>query len=217
MTIENLDSSFISTLDTLPIQMLTSGEGAFGFIQSVDDYIAVTASGMASIGSTYRLCRFPTAAKIKSVVIDLGIVDSGGATAVFDINVAFSDSLFDGTQPQFTPSNGATAVSATGIPKTGAAGTVTSITSYTNPNKLFGTLTAANNAVKNGSNVTFGGTYTGWSYAGPSLPLWDFLGFTNSQGYAADPGGYFDLLLYLSTAAATGAAATIHAKVDFVL
>lgn len=217
MAAENLDSSFISTLNTQPQQMLTSGEGAPGFLQSIDDYIAVTAVGMASIGSTYRLCRFPTRAKIKSLVIDLGIVDSGGATAVFDINVAFSDSLYDGTPSVYTPSNGATAVSATGIPKTGAAGTVTSITSYSSPNKLFGTVTAANNAVKNGTNVTFAGTYASWAYAGPSLPLWDFFGFVNTQGYAQDPGGFFDILLYLSTAAATGAAAQIHAKLDYVL
>ena len=217
MTIENLDSSFISTLDTQPIQMLSPGEGAPGCIKQVDDWVAATSSGMTQTGSTYRLCRFPTAAKLKSVVIDLGVLDTGAAGAVFDINVAFSDSLYDGTNQKYTANNGLTALTATGIPTTGATGGVTSITSYVNPNKLLGTITVGNNTAKYNTEVIWGGSYTNWWPAGRDMPLWQFFGFTNTQGYPADPGGFFDLLLYLSTQATTPAAANIAAKVSYIL
>ena len=217
MTAENLTSGFNTTLDTLPIQMLSAGEGAPGRLFQVDDYIAATSSGMTQTGSTYRLCRFPTAAKIKSVIIDLGVLDTGGAGAVFDINVAFSDSLFDGTQQAYTANNGLTALTSTCIPTTAKTGAVTSITSYTAPNKLFGTLTVGNNTAKLNNEVLFNGTLASWWPGGRDLPLWEFFGFTNAQGYPADPGGFFDLLLYLSTQATTPAAAYIAAKVSYVL
>lgn len=217
MATENLISSFISSLNSLPIQMLTSGEGAPGIMQRLTDNIAVTAAGMGSVGSTYRLCRFPTRAKIKSLIIDLGNVDSGGAGAKFDVNVAFSDSLLDGTPSFFTPSNGLTEAGALCIPRTGATGSVTSISSYSTPNILFGQITAGNNTVSYNNQMLFKGTYTNWFAGGINLPLWDFFGFTNAQGQAQDPGGFFDILLYLSTAATTGAAASINASLDFVL
>jgi hypothetical protein len=218
MAAENLVSSFNTTLDTLPIQMLTTGEGGPGWLKSINDNIAATAVGIGTVASTYRLCRFPTAAKIKSVTIDLGNLDTSGSVAlVLDINVAFSDSFYDGTQPVYTASNGATALNSLCIPKTGAAGTTTSITAYTNPNKLFGTLAASSNAAKYNTNVTFNGSYTNWFPGGRDLPLWNFFGFTNAQGQPADPGGFFDLLLYVSTAAATGAAASIGAKVEYII
>lgn len=217
MAAENLASSFITSMDALPQLQMTTGEGAPGIIQRLTDNIAVTATGMNSNGSTYRLCRFPTRAKIKGLFIDLGIVDSGGAGAIFDVNVAFSDDLNDGTNPVYTPSNGATALSATGIPQTGATGGVTSITTYSSPNKLFGTITSGNNTVSLNNQMLFKGTYTNWYPNGINLPLWQFFGFTNSQGQPADPGGFFDILLYLSTHSTTGAAASINVALDFVL
>lgn len=217
MTIETLDSSFISTLNTQPIQMLSPGEGGPGLVKQVDDWVAATASGMTQTGSSYRLCRIPTAAKVKSVTIDLGVLDTGAAGAVFDINLAFSDSLFDGTNQKFTANNGLTALTSLCIPQTGAAGTTTSITSYVNPNKLFGTLTVGNNATKYNNEVIWGGSYASWFPGGRDLPLWEFFGFTNTQGYPADPGGFFDLLLYLSTQATTPAAGNIAARVSYVL
>lgn len=214
MATENLVSSYISTLDSQPIQMLTTGEGAPGQLIRITDNIAVTAAGMNSVGSTYRLCRFPTRAKIKSLIVDLGNVDSGGAGAVFDVNVAFSDSPYDGTPSIF---QSATANQALCIPRTGATGSVTSISSYSTPNILFGQITAGNNTVKYGTQALWLGTYANWFANGINLPLWNFFGFTNAQGQAQDPGGFFDILLYLSTHATTGAAASINVSMDFVL
>ncbi len=208
MTVENLDSNFITQQLNQPLLYETAGEGVAGVYREVSDNIAVTASGMGSIGSTYRLCRFPTYARVKSVIIDLGNVDTGGATAVFDVNVAFSDSPYDSTQTALQKL----------IPTTALTGATTTIASYSSPNKIFGTITAANNTTKYNNQQIWSGTLTNWFPGGRDLPLWDFLGFTNAiSGYAQDPGGFFDILLYLSTAAATGAAASIGVRVGFVI
>lgn len=226
MTIEAVDSLAIQGLDSQPILAPTAGEGAAGELKSVQDTVTPTAAGMATIGSIYRLCRFPTYANIMSLVIDFGILDTGAATATFDINVAFSDSNYDGTNASFTQAGGATAFTALCIPQTTSSGLCTSATAYTTPNKLFGSVTVANNAVKLNQQVLFNGAYAAgtvngpkvaWFGKGPLYPLWDFFGFVNSQGYPADPGGMFDILLYLSTAANTGASADIHAKLDYIV
>jgi hypothetical protein len=234
MTQENLVSPLLAQWDAQPISMLSSGEGAAGVMKTVDDYVSVTASGITTLASTYRLCRFPTFAKIKSVIIDLPILENDSATAVFDINVAFSDNPYDGTPALLSGAalNGLTTLTATCIPTTGQTGNknaLTSITGYTNPNKLFGSITVGNNAVKLNNQVLFNGAYaagstagflnTAWNYSGPTYPLYEFLGFQNSQGYPADPGGWMDLLLYVSTAATggDGVAGMIHARVDYVI
>ena len=209
MAIENLDSGTLTSLATLPLSVPTAGEGAPGITRVVTDYIKPTVSGMGSVGSTYRLARFPVYAKIKSVIIDVGAVDTNAsATAVFDINVAFSDSAYDGTQ-----------VALQGlIPTNALTGATTTIGTYSAPNKTFGTIAAKNSGVKSPANeVVFGGTNTGWFPAGRDLPLWDFYGFVNSQGTAQDPSGFFDILLYLSTAAATAASDYIGVRVTYVV
>lgn len=218
MTIENITSTFIGVLNSQPISMLTAGEGAPAVLRRLTDTVQPTASGLGSIGSTYRLCRFPTSAKVKRVILDLGGVDTNvAATAKFDVNVAFSDSLFDGTSPAFTPNNGLTEATALCIPTTALTGAVTSITAYSAPNLIFGQVTASNSGVaKNNQDVTWNGSLAGWAYNGINLPMWDFLGFVNSQGSAQDPAGYFDILLRLTTAAATPASAPINVQVDFV-
>ena len=232
MAAENLVSPLLTVWDTQPNQYLSAGEGGQGVLRSVDDYVSTTIAGMQSIGSTYRLCRFPTYAKIKSVIIDLPILESDAATAVFDINVAFSDNPYDGTPGLLSGAalNGLTSLTATCIPTTGQTGSknaLTSITSYTTPNKLFGQLTVGNNAAKVNNQLLFNGAYAAgstagypqfaWNYSGPTYPLYEFLGFQNAQGYPADPGGWMDLLLYVSTAAGTGVAGMIHGRVDYVV
>ena len=208
MTVENLDSNFITQQLTQPLLYETAGEGVAGIYREVSDSIAVTAAGMASIGSSYRLCRFPTYARVKSVIVDLGNVDSGAATATFDVNVAFSDSPYDGTQTGFQSR----------IPTTALTGATTTIATYSAPNIIFGTVTAANNGTKYNNQQIWAGSLTNWFPGGRDLPLWDFLGFTNAiSGYAQDPSGFFDILLYVSTAANTGHAASIGVRVGFVI
>lgn len=227
MAAEFLDSPTLTGLLTQPLLYPTAGEGTSGVPKVITDTVTVTAVGMATIGSTYRLCRFPAYAKIKELVVDLGIVDSGGATAVFDINVAWSDSPYDGTSSLYQGS----ATAALAIPKTGQLGTTTSQAAYSSPNKLFGSITAANNANKLSNVQTFAGTYAAggasappnvaWFPFGRDLPLWEFLGFGNvaATGLStlSEPNGFFDLYFYLATAATTGAAGTITARLTYVV
>ena len=63
MTKDTALSVAITSLDSTPIQYVTAGEGAPGKLWEVTDTVAATAAGMASTGSTYRLCRFPVMAK----------------------------------------------------------------------------------------------------------------------------------------------------------
>lgn len=203
MAVENLKSNAVTNLDAVPEIYMTAGEGAHGMMSVQTDYASPTAGG-GSIGSTYRLARIPTTAKVKRVrFYTKGIDSNAAATAAFDINVAFSDDLNDGT-----PSG----VQGT-IPTTAGGGAVTTVAAYASPNKLFGTVTVANAGAAKETDVTYAGTFTP---ANALDDLWDVFGFVTAQGYAQDPGGYFDILAYLSTAAATPAAGTIGVEVDFV-
>jgi hypothetical protein len=208
MTTEFLDSSYIATLDTQPISMLTTGEGASGVLKCQTDTVAYTASGVTQAGSTYRLCRIPTSAKIKQVFFDAGEADTAGTAAVtWDINLAFSDSTFDFTQ----------VVLQSLIPTSALTGATTTTALYSSPNKIFGNVAQANTAAISRKDVTFNGTLTNWLYNGPNLPLWNFFGFTNSQGYAQDPGGFFDFLVYVAHLATTPAAGSLAITCYYVL
>src|ERR1035437_6683498 len=93
---ETLKSGPITNLDASPIVMATTGEGLPGGMKVATDYVAPT-SAVAQY-SSYRLCRFPTNAKVKRVSIySNGLEGQTTATASLDVNVAFSDSVTDGT------------------------------------------------------------------------------------------------------------------------
>ena len=209
MAIENLDSAFISSLDVQPISMLTAGEGAPAEDRILTDTIAVTASGVTQIGSTYRLCRFPVYAKVKRLQVSLSGGDTNAAaTLAYDVNVAFSDSLYDGTQQPLQST----------IPTTALNGSVTTIAVYTAPNILFGSVKGANTTgLLLQADETFNGNVAGWRFNGVNLPLWDYFGFINAQGIAQDPSGFFDILFRVSTAAATPAAGLIAVSLDYGL
>ncbi len=211
MAIENIKSGFLAGLDAQPLTDVTTGEGGPGMLRVLTDYVSVTASGMGSVGSNYRLARFPTYAKIKDLIIDLGagIDTNAAATASFDINVAFSDSpILDGT-PQALVGT---------IPTSALNGTVTTPAAYSTPNKLFGSLVAANaGAASFGNRVTFNGTLAGWQFNGREVPLWSFFNFVNAQGIPSDPGGFFDIFLRVGVVAATPAAGNIGVKLEYVV
>jgi hypothetical protein len=198
MATENLKSSPITGLDAQPIVVSTAGEGAAGVMYVLSDFTSISATGVQNTASTYRMARIPTSAKIKQVLFTCS--EFGTAAPSFDINLAFSDSTTDGTNAALQ-----------GLIPTTAGNATTTVASYTNPNKLFGTVAGSTSGAVLNKDVTFNGTFTA---ANQNDDLWDVFGFQNSQGVAIDPGGYFDFLLYVSTAGASGTIAASPANVS---
>src|SRR5690242_12011550 len=100
MAKDTVASNSIQLLDAVnPSVMITAGQGAVSELYEVDDFATATAAGIGTVGSTYRMVRFPTSAKIKSFVFFTGAILDTSATASlqFDFNIAFSDSTIDGT------------------------------------------------------------------------------------------------------------------------
>lgn len=93
MTTEALKSTAITNLDANPVTPNTTGKGAAGHLRSISGYVTVSASMAA--GSTYRLVRVPSNAKIKQVLFESEAQGAGK----FNLSVYYSDSTVDGTQP----------------------------------------------------------------------------------------------------------------------
>lgn len=91
MAVEHLKSASITNLDAAPVVSNTAGKGAPGRINHVGDYATVSAA--ASVLSTYQLARFPSNAKIKSVIFES---EAQGAGKV-QLGLYYSDSTNDGT------------------------------------------------------------------------------------------------------------------------
>lgn len=169
----NLKSTSITNLDASPVTAMAVGEGAPGHIRISND--SVTPVSADDTTSTYRLCRFPTTAKIKAVYIMSAIATAGSG----DIDVAFSDSTNDGTQQSLT-----------------------GIVQVTGPvdNKLFG---AAQSLVLSSvrTDFTFKGTFVP---SHQNLPIWQVLVNLGATQFTADPGGFFDLYVKITTTITTG-------------
>jgi len=210
MAVDTVKSNSINLLDTTnPMVMVTAGQGAVGYLYEIDDYCAATSTGVVSTGSTYRVVRFPTSVKIKSVsVFSDGVLDSSATVSLaVDFNVAFSDSTIDGTPSNYQGL----------IPTTAGGGATTSVTSYSSPNIMFGTnKPGTSNAVWAPTDITFGGHATYNISQVTQQPLWQTFGFTAAAGQNQDPGGNFDILAYVSTAAGTGHAANLGVKVTYI-
>lgn len=174
MATEALKSTPITNLDNTPVINNNSGQGAPGVLRSVNGHVAATA-GVTS-GSTYRLCRIPTNACVKHVLLTAA---AEGATGAVDIDVAFSDSTTDGTPASLQGT----------IPQVSAA-----------DNKLFGSAVAITGAVKNQDQV-FGNTFT---TDHQNIPLWQVLNALGTLGWTVDPGGFFDILLKTTATMANG-------------
>lgn len=212
----SVNSTNITTLDTVPLVQLTGGEGAPGGLIVQDDYIHVT-TAMLAAGQVWRLCRIPTRAKVKRVLVAPSTIMDTNATQTLalDFNVAFSDSTQDGTPANLQAL----------IPTSANTGATTTVSAYSSPNILFGTVTLSGNDLQfppkiNGSfqmlDITFnkgGPLYN--SLLLSETPLYKLLGFVNGQGASADPGGFFDLLVDVATAAATAGAADFYARVEY--
>src|SRR5262249_5376526 len=130
-------------------------------------------------------------------------------TVAFDLNLIFSDSTIDGTQANLQNL----------IPTTANTGGTTSIASYSSPNKIFGTvIETSNTAAYVSGNLLFNGIGTTYNFLGlTQQPLWQTFGFTDGRGSPADPNGYFDLLVYVSTAATTAQACNIYGRVEYTI
>lgn len=179
-----LASTSITNLDASPIIANTVGEGTQGTLRQVSDFVNPVSGDDTT--STYRLCRIPSAAKIKSVKIFSTIATAGSG----DIDIAFSDSTTDGTQ----------AALAGGVVQ--LAGPV--------DNKLFG---AAQSLVLAGVNTDF--TFKGaFLPIYQNMPIWKALVTLGATQFTIDPGGYFDIFVKITTGITTGG--ILSAEVTFV-
>src|ERR1700676_4111487 len=140
----------IGIFDTLnPYVPNTAGEGAPGELNQVEDVVAVARTGAGTSGNFWRLCRFPTKAKVKKVelYVDLasGTVDGGGAFSaiVFSVGVIFSDSTIDNAPVPYQNQQPTTVGIGGG---TTTAGTTVAI-GGTSANYIFGTITPGSGGV----------------------------------------------------------------------
>jgi hypothetical protein len=177
MAVVTTKSPSVINWDANPIFIPTIGEGAEGPLRVVSDL--VTAVVGDSIGSIYRVIRIPTNAKVKQLTLNYPTASTAGAT---DIDIAFSDSATDGTQPSL-------------------AGGIVQLSGPVD-NKLFASAFSLTSA-RNQADITFagllttGGTFT---QAHQNLPLWQVLVNLGATQFVADPGGYFDIVAKLTTA-----------------
>lgn len=215
MAAEQIKSQSITNLDATPLVPNTAGVGAAGKQTFIDDFCSAAAVPLASTKSVYRLVRIPTGAIPKSLYVATDVpLDTGTHALAFDLNIVWSDSTIDGTPSSNLPASAGEAV----IPTTANDGlTTTTVASYSNPNKLFGTInnTSASVAYSSGELVLNGRTST---YTLPKItmqPLWQTFGFVDGRGNPVDPGGYFDILAYVSTGAGTGAAGILYARFGY--
>lgn len=87
-----LKSAPITNLDATPVIPNTTGEGAPGYVRAVQGYVTAVAADAA--GSTYRLARLPSNAKVQALWFES---EAQGAGAV-QLGLYYSDSTVDGTQ-----------------------------------------------------------------------------------------------------------------------
>jgi hypothetical protein len=222
MATETLDSTAIVNLDAQPILFATPGEGGRGYMNNITDFVTHTTAFGSAAKNTSRQSRFPVEARVKHVwLFTSGLDSSSSQTLTLDVNVSFSDSAYDGTSVALQSQ----------IPQSAFTGAVTTLTSYTSPNLLFGSaLTVSASGAVAWTDITYKNTYT------PSLsqqPMWAVLGGTGAStaaiqtagggfaqqvnGQICAPGGYFDILVVSNHTSTTNATGTIGTEVDFVI
>ena len=91
MAVEALKAIAITNADATPIKPNAAGAGAPGIMREIDGFVTISAA--ASVASTYRMCRIPTNAKVKSVTLES---EAQGAGKI-NLSVYYSDSTTDGT------------------------------------------------------------------------------------------------------------------------
>ena len=151
-----LDSPQVTALDAAPpLAPLATGQGAPGFLQSIDG--GVTALSGDTTSSVYKLVRVPTNAKLKSAVLYSAIATAGSG----DINIAFSDS----TNGDGTP--------------TVAQGTIPQVSGANN--KLLGAALSLVGLTH--TELLDAQSLTNFPFlTGRDTPLWSLVGFTDDPG-----------------------------------
>lgn len=182
MTTEALKSTPITNWDASPAVVPSSGQGGAGMLRTINGHVAATTG--VTLGSTYRLCRIPTNACVKHVLLTNAALSTSTAA---DIDVAFSDSTTDGTPASLQGT----------IPQVSAA-----------DNKLFGAAVAMATAQKN-QDQTFANTFT---TDHQNIPLWSVLNSLGSLGWTADPGGFFDILVKTTSTVTAGGDISIEVQ-----
>lgn len=208
MAADALKSQSIINADATPYVPNSAGQGAAAKYAVVDDICPMTATGIDTLASTYRLVRIPTGAIPKAVSIAADVIlDSHSAdTLVLDFNLVFSDSTIDGTPAALQGL----------IPTTANTGATTTFTAYSSPNLIFGQVTPVFTVIYGPNNIILNGSRTNYPMVNLlQQPLWQTFGFVDGRGNPADPGGYFDLVAYVSTAGTTGHAANLWGKIDY--
>lgn len=186
MAVVTTKSPSITNWDATPIFIPTTGEGVEGPLRAVTDNVTSVVGD--SIASIYRFVRIPTNAKIKKVLLNIFTASTAGAG---DIEIAFSDSATDGTQPSL-------------------AGGIVQITGPAD-NKLFVSAQALTSTQKQ-LDITFNNSFLA---VHQNIPIWQVLVNLGATQFTADPGGFFDIVMKLTTAV-TVTAGVISIECDFV-
>lgn len=100
MAADTVKSASITSLDAAAPSLsasLIEGAGAAGRLNDHSDYVAMTAGGLASTSSTYKMVRLPTSCTIKMArLFTKSGLDSSTGLAV-NLGAYYSDSTADGT------------------------------------------------------------------------------------------------------------------------
>lgn len=229
--VEEAKGTVLTLLDaTQPYIQQNSGEGGAAYLKQSEDVVAVAQTGMATAGHGYRLLRFPTAAKVKSLEIytDISLIDGGTSSTalVLEVGVVFSNDGEDGTPAGYQNLQPTTVGIGGG---TTTAGTAVAIYG-TSANFIFGTITAntTTGAMPGGVQVglfggeqVFGGvgaTY-GSAWTITNTPLCSIFNFWDGQGNVLSEMGYFDLLIGCHHAynAQPATGYNIYARIEYAL
>lgn len=152
MATSHLKSTPITNLDATPVVISTTGEGASGYLRTVEGFAIPLAADAA--GSTYQLVRVPSRAVLKDAVFRS---EAQGAGKV-QLSVYYSDSTVDGT---------AAANQGLVVPSTGAG--------FVSDDIDCASAVAATDKLG-------GGTAPGWNLSMHNKQLWDALGLTADPG-----------------------------------
>ena len=192
MAADTLKSPSITNLDASPIVQNTSGLGAVADISTIEDFVTPTTGGLVSTASIYKMVRVPTTVYVREIRLGCDQkleTGAGSASLALDVGLYYSDSAYDGT-----------------------------------PVALQGTLISANlfvailpfgwgTAASPDAAVVTDGVVAGpmqWTAAKRQQPLWQ------AAGLSSDPGGMFDIVVAVHTAANTAQSAAMRCSVDFV-